>query len=195
MGRRSDEKQLRTSIDPVVARLAVAYASLSDLADCLDEPDGSLRPVEVYELVRAQIRLVAKNVQTLMGNYKSATSARSIDGHVALEATLSIELLSGQLAAVEMIAAAMMMLRVTEAEDQAPLRLAVDKGPPIYDAYSQLLDSVRAATGTNLLAVYKFWKDDPQGTRAEFQQMADAVRGLWDHGRAEAKSREHFELP
>jgi len=195
MGRRGDERQLRAAIDPAIARLAVASASLSALADSLDEPDGSLRPFEVYELVRAHIRLVAKNVKTLMGTYKSDTSARSIDGHVALEATLSIELLSSQLAGVEMIAAAMVMLRVTEGEDQAFLRLAVDEGPHAYDAFSQMLDSVRAAKGINVLAVYQSWKDDPQGARAEFQRRADAVRGLWNRLQYQGKLGEQLESP
>jgi len=195
VGRRSDERKLRASLDPVAARLAVAYTSLSELAGCLDEPDGSLRPLEVHELIRAQTRLVAQNAETLMRTYTGATKARSIDAHVALEATMSLELFSSQLAAVEMVAAAMVMLTVTEGEDRALLRSAVDEGLSVYDAYSQMLESVRAATGPNLLAVHKYWKDDPQGARAELQLMAAEVRNLWDRLQTEATSAEQHESP
>jgi hypothetical protein len=188
MGRKLDEKELRAAIDPVVARLAVAFDSLSDLADSLEDPEGSLRPLEVYKLVRAHIRLVAKNVETLQDAYTSTGSAQSLDGHVALEATLSIELLSSQLVAVEMIAAAMVMLRATEGEDQAFLRVAVNDGASFYDALSQMHDAVRSATGSDILAVYKTWKDSEPGSRAEFQRMADTVRDQWDRLQAVEKS-------
>jgi len=194
MGPRRDEKKLRADVDPIVAQLAVAFASLSELARSVsDDPAGSQRPLELYREVRAHIRPVTASVETLLRTYNAIISApvHTIDGHVAMDAALSIELLSSRLAAVEMVAAALVMLRATEGHDEQMLRLAIDTGTSVADTFAEMLVSVRAAKGANIVPVYQLWKEDPMGVRAGFQQMANRVRAFWDRVADEAKSGEH----
>jgi len=165
------------------------FASISDLADAVEESSGHLDPIEAYDYVRTHIRPTKVAVESLIDRYNGAISAHSVDGHVALEATLSIEMLSARLAAVEMIAAAMVMLRTTEGEEQAFLRLAIDEGASVDQSLSQMLNSVQAAAGEAILPVFQLWKDDPDGILAAFRTMTDDVRTIWDRLAGEARSR------